>query len=303
MKASQLIQTPFLLGAVDAANLLGEGCLWDVRLDRVLWSDIQSARLHTCRGDGRDPVYVELPDRLGSFALTRNPDVILGAFASGFALFNWVKRRYVPLPNSPILEPGLRFNDGRVDTAGRFWAGTMVEKGKAGRASLYYVAPDGEVKRAIDGLSISNGLCWSESGDAMYLADSPARQIYKFDYDPDTGTAQNKTTLVETPEGVYPDGAVVDGQGRLWSAEWDGASLAVYDPNGLVQRLTMPVTRPTCMAFGGPQMNRLFVTSAREGLSDEQLEKEPLAGSLLIFETSVSGVEPCLWQGNVSHMG
>ncbi|MEH6607068.1 MAG: SMP-30/gluconolactonase/LRE family protein [Pseudomonadales bacterium] len=188
--------------------------------------------------------------------------------------------------------PGNRFNDGRVDRQGRFWAGAMVED-KAIRtraAGLYRLDNNRQCRGVVDGISISNGLCWSPDSRVMYHADSPRRQMYAYDFDASSGTASNKRVFTSTEDGFYPDGATVDSEGYLFSAQWGGSRIVRYTPSGDIDGvLNVPVSQPSCMAFGGENLDLLFVTTARENLDDESLSEQPMAGNVLIYQTPFKG--------------
>ena len=156
-------------------------------------------------------------------------------------------------------------------------------------AALYSITGS-EVHAHFKGVSISNGLAWSNNGKRLYFSDSPKREIYIFDFDSDTGTLSNKSLFASTPDGAYPDGAMVDAEDHYWSAHWGAGQLVRYRPDGMVDgTVDVPATQSSCLAFGGPEMNIIFATSAREGLSDAALEKDPNAGHLFIYLTDVKG--------------
>lgn len=286
-----------LTQVLEVGNVLGEGVLWDAAGQAVWWTDIHAARLYRYRWGARQPDCLELPERLCAFALTDATDVIIAAFASGFARYDVARgeREWLARPEAAYV--GTRFNDGRVDRQGRFWCGTMVESevatdaaGNAVRGSLYCL--HGRTATAkLGGLRIPNSLCWNRAGDTMYLADSPERTIWAFDFDPGRAELTNRRKFATTRSDAEPDGSCIDSADYLWNAEWGGGRITRYSPGGRIDfELDVPVTRPTCAAFGGPGLDHLLITSATDGLSEGERQREPWAGHLLIYKTGVTGL-------------
>src|SRR5262249_41644893 len=152
------------------------------------------------------------------------------------------------------------FNDGKCDARGRFWIGSLSKEPR--HAALYRYDPDGSLRVMETGLTISNGLGWSPDGATFYLTDSPARRIYAYRYDPDAGSTSDRRVFVDLgDEAVEPDGLAIDREGNLWSALWDGGCLARFDTRGRpLERVPVPVRRPTSLAFGGVDLSDLYVT-------------------------------------------
>lgn len=187
---------------------------------------------------------------------------------------------------------GIRFNDGKVDRQGNFWAGTMVEdpaKANGALGSLYRLTPGEELTRPVDGIGIANSIAWSLDSTCMWLADSARGAIWRFALDPLSGSLSERIDFAALSGERSPDGSDVDGEHSLWNAEWGGACLTRYAGGGS-QHFSLPVSQPTSIAFGGPDLDHIFVTTAREGLSRHQLMAEPDAGDVLILKASVAGV-------------
>jgi sugar lactone lactonase YvrE len=285
MVATRLIET------LRVKNELGEGVIWDAAGAAVWWTDIQGSTLYRYSLQDKKLEQWATPERLGSFALVANSDKLICGFASGFAYFNPVKGAIQWLSKIEQDNPGTRLNDGRADRQGRFWAGSMVEVGEQGAGALYSIDHQLRVSSQISGLTISNGLCWSPDGKLMYHTDTPSRSIYRYDFDTVSGAISNQSLLVRTEKGCFPDGATVDAQGYIWSAQWGASRVARYNPEGETDFiLPLPVSQPTCVAFGGSDLNSLFVTSAYEGLDAEARATQPEAGNLFIFETDIKGI-------------
>jgi sugar lactone lactonase YvrE len=286
---------------IHAANVLGEGVLWDDRACALWWTDIQSKELLRYDWATQTLKRTALPHRLGSFGLIEGSADIIAAFANGIALFHpddttlqWISQPAAHLPH-------LRFNDGRVDRQGRFWTGTMIEAKTAdAEATLYCVNTQGTTAAYQGGLRITNGICTSPDGATLYLADSPRAIIYRYDLDIATGALHDRRVFARTTGGAAPDGANVDEDGCVWSAQWGGSRIVRYTPDGKVDReLPVPVSQPTCVAFGGPELDLLFVSSAREGLDAAALAREPHAGDVLVYRVGARGLPEPRFRGNL----
>ena len=277
--------------------ILGEGPVWDEREQALYWVDIEGCRVHRLEWPGEALRSWTLPDRVGAL-VPRERGGFVCAMAGGIALADagfgalaWLGRPEAHLP-------GNRFNDGKCDRDGRFWTGTMDEAARLPSGALYRVDHDGSVTAMRAGVCVSNSLCWSPDGTVLYFADSPTRTIHRFDYNRASGSLAGEAVFARTPPGAVPDGATVDCEGFVWNAEWDGARLCRYAPDGrLVQAVELPVSRPTSCAFGGPDLATLFVTTARYGLTDGQLAAQPRAGMLLALRPSVRGIGEARFRG------
>ena len=279
---------PVKIAAV--ANLLGEGVIWDHRTQKLQWTDIESSCLWQWDMTDALPVRFDLPERLGSFALTPDPTVYLGAFESGFARFSVDPLSFERIAAVTQESPHLRMNDGRTDRGGQFWAGSMAEKAGSPLGSLWRLNRDGGASAFLHDIRIPNSLCWSVDGRTMYFADSPHCTIWAYAFDAEVGPYGEPRRFAQTQPGVHPDGSCVDGEDCLWNAQWGAGEIVRYRPDGSVERrLSLPVSQPSCITFAGPDLNWLCVTSARVDLDEAALAKEPLAGSLLVYEVNVTG--------------
>jgi len=274
-------------------NELGEGVIWDHTSSRVWWTDIQQSKLYRYDPKSRELEQWDTPERLCCFTPVENKDYLLGAFESGFAFYTpasgglkWIKKLEAD-------NPGTRFNDGKTDRQGRLWAGTMVEDNELAsyQGSLYCLHHDLTVSKTIDGLSIPNSLCWSPDGESMYHTDTPTRQIKKYSFDCDSGTFGNELLFATTKENCFPDGSTVDDNGYVWNAQWGSSSVVRYSPSGQQDLIVdVPASQPSCVAFGGNDMNLMFVTSAWQGLDSKARKADPKAGCLFIYETEYQGL-------------
>jgi len=283
-----------LLHVLEVQNQLGECVLWDTRVGEALWIDIVGARFW-CWAAGGEPISYPLSERPGSFALTETPGRYLGAFESGFAWFEPLSGAFELVAPVTAAHAHLRMNDGRVDRAGRFWAGSMAEAAGAPLGSLWRYERDGAATGFLHDIRIPNALCWSLDGMRMYFADSPSHSIRVYEFDAEHGLISPPQIFTTTADGIHPDGACIDAKDHLWNAQWNttGGSGAVvrYLPDGSIERqIDLPVSQVSCVAFGGAALDQLFVTTARIDLTPAQLADQPLAGALFVYQTDVNGV-------------
>lgn len=275
--------------AFETSNTLGEGPLWDPAAKRLYWFDIKQALLYWGDPNTGEQGLWELPCR-ASAAVIRQAGGLLLATEQGLADFDTTNASF-SIRKPLEAAPGFRSNDGKIDVSGRFWWGTMDDDGGKRPGVLYRYDPDGTLDEVVDGIHIVNTVSCSPDGATYYLADSARQVIWAFDMDEDGGLSNRRTFASLQGEDGGPDGSAVDAEGCLWNAQWGAWRIVRYRPDGIIDRIVhMPVEQPSSCAFGGPDMTTLFVTTAREGLSDEALADQPLAGSVLAFEAGVAGL-------------
>jgi sugar lactone lactonase YvrE len=255
----------------DARATLGEGPLWDGEAGGLWWVDIKGRRLH--RTDPADPARDGawgLPSQPGCLA-TCTDGTLLVAAQDGLRRFDPASGRLSPPMPFETDRPGNRANDGKPGPDGAFWVGTMADAGPAATGGLWRLAPGAAPRRVLDGIGVSNSLCWSPDGSTLYHADSRTRRVLAYPFDRATGGLGAPRPLLDLaapgapalPGNAVPDGATVDAEGRIWLAVWEGGCVLAVTPAGEVAaRIDLPVKRPTCPAFGGPELRTLFVTSA-----------------------------------------
>lgn len=280
---------------VDARAWRGEGPLWDFRDGHLLWVDIDIGAIHRYDPSSGADEHQDVGQPVGAIAL-RKTGGLVAAIRDGFA---FVEAGAATLIASvEIAQTTNRMNDGKVDPAGRFWAGTMAFDLEPGAGSLYRFDADLRVHTMLSSVSISNGIDWSADGRTMYFVDSATGGVDAFDYDAETGSIGRRRRIVQIPEAEgLPDGMTVDTEDFLWVALWGGGCVRRYSPAGALSTVVeLPVSQVTSCAFGGPGLTDLYVTSARAGLTSAQLVGEPTAGGLFRHEASVAGRLPNLFR-------
>jgi sugar lactone lactonase YvrE len=275
--------------AVPAAAVLGEGPVWDATQRRLIWVDIEGCILHRYDPVSRENQSVTMSGRIGYAAPRRGGGMVL-AMEHTFAVtdrFDCVVEVIATVePNAPT-----RMNDGNCDSRGRFYAGTMALDERSPVGSLYRLDPDGAVELILSDVTVSNGIDWSLDGETMFYVDSASQSVDAFDFDIATGRISNRREFVRfsTDEGT-PDGITIDAEGCVWVALWGGWSVRRYTSDGeLGLVVTLPAQNITSAAFGGDLLDELYVTSAREGLSDSELDAQPEAGALFRCRTGIVG--------------
>jgi sugar lactone lactonase YvrE len=249
--------------------------------------DIEGKCFHRLYLESNQLETYQVGQPVGCLAFHAGGGLVL-ALQEGLGLWDWSSEQVELTHNPEKHRRRARFNDGRVDSRGRLWVGTM---GDDPQSQLYRLDPDGSLHVMETGISISNGIGWSPDDQVMYYTDSPRRVIYAYDFDPDQGVIENRRNFAVIPENEgVPDGLTVDSQGFVWSAQWDGWRVTRYDPDGRVERvISMPIQRPTSCAFGGSNLDQLFITSASTGLSQNELTQQPFAGDLFLVDTDFQG--------------
>jgi sugar lactone lactonase YvrE len=281
---------------LDVKASLGESPLWSVAEQVLYWVDINAPALNRFDPATGENVAMPMPESIGCVAL-RQPHGFVVALRAGVWLARHDGTLETKLADAPYDPASHRFNDGRCDRQGRFWAGTMSDVRRDPVGTLYRLDPDLSCTPLRNAIIIPNSLAWSPDGRTMYFADTNRHTIWAWDYDPASGAATGERVFADTGAG-RPDGSCVDADGCLWNAEYGAARIVRYTPGGKVDRtIELPVANPTCCCFGGAQLDELFITSARQWLSATDLARQPLAGSVFALRPGVHGLPESRFRG------
>jgi sugar lactone lactonase YvrE len=274
--------------AVDCRDELGEATIWDPRAGALWWVDIYGSRIQRFVPATGEHKTWRAPEYVGCIGLRARGGLVV-ALANGFAFFDPARGAFEKIGDPEADIPETRFNDGKTDRFGRFWAGTMFEaEGQTPRpiAGLYHLDPDLSIHRALSGIGAANGLAWSPNGRIMYFTDSHTNHVFAFDCDPATGAVANRRVFVDfTVQRWVVDGSTVDADGNYWLTIPFAGKVQAYSPDGrLIRDIDMPVDIPTCLEFGGPNLDVLYVTSARLARLKQPRRNEAIAGGVFAIE-------------------
>jgi sugar lactone lactonase YvrE len=281
----------------DTIDILGEGPVWDVQEQAFYWLDIRGCLVRRYDwSSGRTQSWT-LPEMVGSLAIRERGGLLL-AMRSSISFFDPATGALERVAAPEAGRENMRFNDGKCDRQGRFWSGTMNDLVREPSGTLYRLDPQRGCVAQFNGLRTPNSLAWSPDGRIMYFADSRSQVIHAYPYEPATGElgAPRVFHTVEPP--AIPDGATVDAEGFVWSALYGGSRVVRIAPDGRVDRtIELPVEQPTSCQFAGPNLDVLFITTARQRLTQEQLAQQPLAGALLAADVGVRGLPETRYRG------
>ncbi|MDW8343057.1 MAG: SMP-30/gluconolactonase/LRE family protein [Verrucomicrobiae bacterium] len=278
---------------LDAHAELGEGAIWHAQRQVLYWVDILKQQVHVFNPKTRRNRTIQLAEPVGT-VVPRKAGGVMVAAKHGFAHLDLNTEMLAFYADPEPDKPGNRFNDGKCDPAGRFWAGTMPMSGSEPTGSLYCLFPDRTVKKMLSPVTVSNGIAWSLDARTMYFIDTPRRVVDAFDYDFATANISNRRdAIVVPPELGWPDGCTIDAEGMLWIAHYGGGCVTRWNPQtgALLAKLPVPATNVTSVAFGGATLDVLYITTARAGLSPLAIRQNPHEGALFATRPGVTGIE------------
>jgi len=280
--------------------ILAEGPLWDGRRQVLWWMDIERGEIHRFDPETAHDCSFNVGHRVGAVAIRENGGLLMASHDGiatvdvDFGDIEFFERPEADLPDN-------RFNDGKCDPDGRFWAGTMnLDPGKHTSGALYSLDPVHGLRKHLSDIGVSNGLAWSADGRRMFYIDSMIGSIDCFDFDRLQGTICNRRVVFRVPEELgIADGMTIDAEDKLWVGFWGGWNVARIDPDKgeVLAKIKLPVANVTSCTFGGRDLDMLFITTAKHGLSDSQLAEQPLAGDLFIAYPGVRGTPSIAYRG------
>ncbi|MGC4035795.1 MAG: SMP-30/gluconolactonase/LRE family protein [Chitinophagaceae bacterium] len=272
-------------------NILAEGPYWHQSRRSFFWVDIDGKKFHEYKWENGEVAEWLMDFRVSLVAETEHNDKILLAVQGGLIAFDLSTGEFEWLVDIEKHKPMNRTNDGGCDPMGRLLIGTMHREFETGAGALYSIEHDLSLKKRLDNVSISNGIVWSEDGSKVYYIDSPTKTVQSFFYDIKTGDLQFEKVAIRITEGS-PDGMCMDTEGMLWIAQWDAFGVYRYNPETGEQlgKIELPVPQVSSCAFGGDNLDYLFITTARENMPADVLEKYPLSGNVFIAKPGVKGL-------------
>ena len=278
---------------IDAGAQIAEGPFWDQEKQLLYWVDILGKTINIYNPVTAKNDVIQLDKMIGALIPTAKGK-LLAALEDGLYLIDpeTFKPRILVNPESNTAQT--RFNDGKCDQKGRFWGGTMDLEENRELGKLYCLDQDLNLEEKVKNVKISNGLAWSLDNKTMYYIDSPTKEVLAFDYDLETAEISNKRTIISLAEGKgVPDGMSIDAQGKLWIAHFGGSQVSRWNPESgkKIDKVELPVSNVTSCAFGGKNLDQLYITTASVGLSEEQKEEQPYAGGIFRYQAEVKGLK------------
>ncbi|MCD8178393.1 MAG: SMP-30/gluconolactonase/LRE family protein [Tannerellaceae bacterium] len=275
-----------------AETSTGEGAIWHPERKSLFWVDIEGKMLYEYI-PGQEKCNEWNFNKLISTVVPETKTSVVVALQNEIVRVNLTNENWHSIAKINDRRGTVRCNDGKCDAAGRLWIGTITQTAPEGSATLYTVLHDGTVTKQMEGVTMSNGIVWSKDNKRMYYIDTPTRQIAAYRFDLKTGCIELEDIVVTIPEGTgKPDGMTIDENDNLWVAQWGGYGVYCYHPvtGELMDRIEVPVPNTPSCAFGGENLDTLYITSARQGMKKNELELYPDSGSLFACKPGVKGV-------------
>lgn len=283
---------------LDTKSMLGEGSIWHPKENKLYWVDIEGKILHVYDPVSKQDKEFPVGSRIGTVVPVQGGGALI-ALQNGIHFIDTKTGKLSFLLN-PLPDTALRFNDGKCDPSGRFWVGTLALDSRRRGAKLYRFDKDKSIHTMLDSVSISNGIVWTADKKTMYYNDTPTGTVQGFDYNDKTGEISNKRVVVRIPRGSGgPDGMTIDAEGNLWVALWGSGTVAKFNPltGELLQKIKVPAPNVSSCAFGGKNLETLYITTARAWVNPEKLIEFPLSGGLFAVKPGVRGVPAEFYKG------
>ena len=273
---------------------LGEGAFWNFRTQELLWIDIIQQKLHIYNPDKNKIKTIEMPSKIGTVVPSEDMNTAIVALADGIYKVDLTSHQLVQLSDVEKTVTENRFNDGKCDPNGNLWVGSMHLKQDKPNAKLYKVEPDGTATPMVENVTISNGIVWTKDGKTMYYIDTPTGVIKGYDYDAKNSTISKERIAVKVdPKHGFPDGMAIDENDNLWVGMWNGNAVAQFNPRSgkLLSKINVPAHNVTSCAFGGENLETLYITTASIDMNKEEAYKFKNAGAIFKVNPGVKGVK------------
>ena len=280
--------------ALEINAALGEGAFWNHTTNQLYWIDITSNLLHIYNPDTQENQTLEMPSNIGTVVPTDKPDLAIVALQDGVYIVHTKNGKIDLLSDVERNLPNNRFNDGKCDPSGRFWVGSMSYSQEPYLANLYMIDNKRIAVKKLDSITISNGIVWTKDKKTMYYIDTPTAAIKAFDFDNATGVISKERIAVSIPDSLgFPDGMAIDENDHLWVGMWNGNAVLNFDPisGNLISKVHVPAHNVTSCAFGGKNLDILYITTSSLDMTDEEQAKFPMAGSIFKVKTKSKGVK------------
>ncbi len=280
-----------------AKALLGEGALWDYNTQTFYWIDILQNQLHIYNPKTATNRTIKMPSPIGTVVPDNNNNAIV-ALEDGIYKVSLDSEEITLVSDIEKEVTSNRFNDGKCDPNGNLWVGSMHYDQSRPEAKVYKIEPDGKTTMMIDSVTISNGIVWTKDHKTMYYIDTPTSKIMAYDYNVEDATISNERVAVEVDaKDGFPDGMTIDENDNLWVGMWNGDAVVNYDPKTgkIIKKIEVPAHNVTACAFGGPDLDILYITTASVDMNEEEQAQKPLAGSLFMVKPGVKGVNANLF--------
>ncbi|MCQ2233715.1 MAG: SMP-30/gluconolactonase/LRE family protein [Paludibacteraceae bacterium] len=282
---------------LDTIMQVGEGPIWDYKYNRLLWIDTQGSLMIYSPETKKNQV-IALDRQIGT-VIPYLEDTVLVGLCDGIYEMSLTTKQLKFIADPEGRAAGNRYNDGKCDAEGRLWIGTMDKDCTPKKAAFFCVEPDGNHRQILDSVTISNGVTWSPDGKTMYYQDTPTLQVSAFDFDAKSGKASNRKEVIRFTEDMgTPDGNAMDEEGMLWVANWGAACVTRWNPatGELLQKIDVPALNVAALAFGGKDMETLFITTASLWMPEDKAGKYPQAGKMFSVKPGVKGAKCNYWK-------
>ena len=279
---------------------LGEGAFWNHKTQELYWVDIEDQMLYIYNPQTKTNRSLPTPSKIGT-VVPKNTNETIVALQDGIYTMNLKSGDVVLISDIESELTENRFNDGKCDPSGRLWVGSMALNMQSYKANLYMVDTTGNAQLKIDTVTNSNGIAWSSDQKTMYYIDTPTGMIRAFDFDNEIGAISNERVVVTVPDSMgFPDGMAIDSDDMLWVGMWNGNAVIRYNPQTgkVISKIEVPAHNVTACAFGGKNLDTLYITTASIDMTEEEKVAYPLAGSLFKADPGVKGVKSVFFGNN-----